>query len=90
VRAVVTDIVVQLVELVLDEIDLTELVRERVDLVGLANEVIDGVDLPAIVRESTGTVTAEVTTDGRSQSERADDMVSGFVDRILGRDKEPR
>lgn len=86
VRTVVTDVVVQVVERVLDEIDLTGLVRQRVDLVGLANEVIDGVDLPAIIRESTGTVTAEVMTDVRSQGERADDVVSGFVDRLLGRD----
>jgi hypothetical protein len=52
--------------------------------------VIEGVDLPAIIRESTDTVTAEVMTDVRAQSEKADDMVSGFVDRMLGRDREPR
>ncbi len=62
----------------------------RVDLIGLANQVIDGVDLPAIIRESTGTVTAEVMTDVRTQGERADDVVSGFVDRVLGRSQEPR
>lgn len=52
--------------------------------------MIEGVDLPAIIRESTDTVTAEVMTDVRAQSEKADDMVSGFVDRMLGRDREPR
>ncbi|GAY15923.1 hypothetical protein [Mycobacterium sp. shizuoka-1] len=57
----------------------------RIDLIGLADEVIDGVDLPAIIRESTGTVTAEVMTDVRTQTARADDMVAGFVDRMLGR-----
>ena len=61
----------------------------HVDLIGLANDVIEGVDLPAIIRESTGTVTAEVMADVRSQGERADDMVSGFVDRMLGRNREP-
>jgi hypothetical protein len=108
VRALVSAIGVQIVELVLDEIDLTALVRDRVDLnaiaadfdvdailarldlIGLANQVIDGVDLPAIIRESTGTVTAEVMTDVRTQGERADDVVSGFVDRVLGRSQEPR
>jgi hypothetical protein len=30
-------------------------------------------------------VTAEVMTDVRTQGERADDAVSGFVDRVLGR-----
>lgn len=84
----VTTVVVQIVERVLDELDLNELVRTRVDLVGLANEVVDGIDLQAIIRQSTESVTAEVMTDVRSQGERADDLVSGFVDRLLGRDRE--
>jgi hypothetical protein len=85
VKEVVAAIAVQVVDMVLDELDLNELVRQRVDLVGLANEVVDGIDLPAIIRKSTDSVTAEVMTDVRSQGERADDMVSGFVDRLLGR-----
>ena len=86
-----------IVAAVLDDLDLTAIVRDRlhadaieaviarIDLIGLANEVIDGVDLPAIIRESTSSVTAEVMTDVRTQGERADDAVSGFVDRVLGR-----
>ncbi|BBX67781.1 hypothetical protein [Mycolicibacterium psychrotolerans] len=86
-----------LVTAVVDEIDLTAIVRDRlpkeaidaviarIDLVALAEQVIDGVNLPAIIRESTSTVTADVMTDVRTQSERADDAVSGFVDRMLGR-----
>nr|WP_236695616.1 hypothetical protein [Mycolicibacterium chubuense] len=86
-----------LVTAVIDELDLTAIVRDRVskeaidaviariDLVGLAEQVIDGVNLPAIIRESTSTVTADVMTDVRTQGERADDAVSGFVDRVLGR-----
>jgi hypothetical protein len=66
------------------EIDIDAII-DRIDLVGLANKVIDGVDLPAIIRESTNSVTAEVMTDVRSQGERADDMVAGIVDRVLGR-----
>ncbi|ORA25743.1 hypothetical protein [Mycobacterium aquaticum] len=88
VKAVVTAVAVQVVDMVLDELDLNELVRQRVDLVGLANEVVDGIDLPTIIRKSTDSVTAEVMTDVRSQGERADDMVSGFVDRLLGRDRD--
>jgi len=61
----------------------------RLDLIGLANHVIDGVDLPAIIRDSTASVTEEVMADVRTQGERADDMVSGFADRMLGRDREP-
>ena len=82
---------------VLDELDLTEIIRDklqaeavdaviaRIDLIALADQVIDGVDLPAIIRASTTTVTADVMTDVRSQGERADDAVAGFVDRMLGR-----
>jgi hypothetical protein len=62
----------------------------RIDLVGLANQIIDGVDLPAIIRQSTNTVTADVMTDVRTQGERADDVVSGIVDRMFGRNRTPR
>lgn len=74
------------IDTILDQLDLNKLARERLDLVGLADEVVDGIDLPAIIRQSTDSVTAEVMTDVRSQGERADDLVSGFVDRLLGRD----
>ncbi len=86
-----------IVAAVLDELDLTEIIQDkleaeaieaiiaRIDLIGLTSEVIDGVDLPAIIRASTTSVTADVMTDVRSQGERADDAVAGFVDRMLGR-----
>jgi hypothetical protein len=86
---VIAALAVPLVEIVLDELDLDDLVRKRVDLVGLANDIVDGIDLPAIIRQSTDSVTAEVLTDVRSQGERADELVSGFVDRLLGRAREP-
>jgi hypothetical protein len=62
-----------------------EAVINRVDLIALADKVIDGVDLPAIIRDSTNSMTAEVMTDVRAQGERADDVVAGIVDRMLGR-----
>jgi hypothetical protein len=65
-------------------------VIDRIDLIGLANKVIEGVDLSAIIRESTSSVSADVMTDVRSQSERADDFVGGIVDRMLGRGPEER
>lgn len=88
VKAIIAVVAAQVVELVLDEIDLNNLIRERIDLIGLADEVIDGVDLQAIIRQSTSTVTENVMSDVRSQGARADDMVSGFVDRLLGRVRE--
>lgn len=77
------------VDAIAAQIDIDAIIA-RIDLVGLANEVIDGVDLPAIIRESTSSVTSDVMTDVRTQGERADDFVSGFVDRVLGRGQEPR
>lgn len=59
----------------------------RADLIGVANEIIDGVDLPAIIRDASTSVTAEVMTDVRSGGERADDAVSEFVGRMLGRSR---
>jgi hypothetical protein len=89
-KASITAVAVELVDRVLDELDINALVRERVDLIGLADEVVAGIDLPAIIRDSTGSVTADVMDDVRTQGERADDAVSGIVDRILGRDKGSR
>lgn len=77
------------VDAIAAEIDIDAIIA-RIDLIGLANQIIDGVDLPAIIRESTNTVTAEVMTDVRSQGQRADAKVSGFVDRVLGRNQAPQ
>jgi hypothetical protein len=85
VKALVTAIT----DAVVAEVDIDAIVA-RLDLIGLANDVIDGVDLQAIIRDSTASVTEEVMADVRTQGERADDMVAGFVDRILGRDRDPQ
>jgi hypothetical protein len=57
----------------------------RIDLIELANEIIDGVDLQAIVRDSTTTLTTGVLEDVRTQGARADDAVAGVIGRLLGR-----
>ncbi|MCX2962802.1 hypothetical protein [Gordonia aquimaris] len=62
-----------------------EAILGRVDMIGLADEIIDGVDLPDIIREASTSVTADVMTDVRSTSERADDAVANVVGRILRR-----
>ena len=82
-----------LTALVRDHVDIDAVVREvdidaiiaRIDMVTLAETIIDGVDLPRIIRDSTTSVTSDVMTDVRSQGERADDAVSGLVDRVFGR-----
>jgi hypothetical protein len=76
------------VDAIAAEIDIDAIIA-RIDLIGLANQIIDGVNLPAIIRESTNSVTAEVMTEVRSQGQRADDVVAGFVDRMLRRHQAP-
>ena len=91
---IVDDVLAQLdlTTLVRERVDIDAVVRDididaiiaRIDLIGLADQGHRRVDLPKIIRESTTSVTAEVMTDVRT-GERADDMVSGLVDRVLGR-----
>jgi hypothetical protein len=84
------------VEAVLDRVDLTETVLRRVDLarvvdavldqmdlIALANEIIDGVDLPEIIRDSTGSMASETVKGVRMQGIEADQAVGRAVDRLL-------
>ena len=77
------------VDAIAARVDVDAVIR-RVDLIGLAETVIDGVDLPAIIRESTGTMSTEAVQGVRIQGMRADDAVSGFVGRMFGRHPENR
>ncbi|QRY63102.1 hypothetical protein JVX90_02330 [Gordonia sp. PDNC005] len=83
---------------VLDQVDLPKLL-ERIDLNALladldldavlarvdANAFLDGVDMSSVVRGASTTVTTEMISDVRTGSERADDVVEGIVNRMLGR-----
>ena len=60
-------------------------VLARLDLIALANEVVDGIDLPRIIRESTGSVASEGIAGVRIRSMEADRAVTHVVDRILFR-----
>ncbi|MFD4179852.1 hypothetical protein [Rhodococcus sp. NPDC058514] len=81
----------------ISRVDLDEVARRididaivaRLDLVGLANEIIEGVDLPDIIRESTGSLSSEAVRGVRSQGMQADDAVAGFVGRLFGRGADP-
>jgi hypothetical protein len=76
------------VDAIVSRIDVDAIVR-RLDLVGLAEEVVNGIDLPEIIRESTGSMTSEVVRDVRMQSIDADVAIARLVDRILRR-RRPR
>jgi hypothetical protein len=60
-------------------------VLARLDLVGIAREVMDAVDLPEIVRHSTGTLTSDTIRTVRREAMQADEAVAGFLDRLLRR-----
>ncbi len=57
----------------------------KVNLIGLATEVIDGIDLPAIIRQSSGALSSDAVQGIRSQSRTADDALAAFVGRLFGK-----
>lgn len=80
-----------LTALVRDHVDLDALVAtvdvdavaDRLDLLGLAAFIIDGIDLPAIIRESTGGITSDALRGARLRSYGADETVARAIDRVL-------
>lgn len=60
-------------------------VIDRIDLVGLAQEVIAAVDLPEIIRESTGSMASDTVLGVRMQSITGDEALTRAVDRFLPR-----
>jgi hypothetical protein len=91
------------IDAVLDRMDLTTTVLRRVDLVrvvdavldqmdliALANEIIEGVDLPEIIRDSTGSMASETVKGVRMQGIGADQAVDRAINRLLlRRDRTP-
>lgn len=62
---------------------------DRIDLVGLVEEVMDAIDLPAIIRESTGSMASETVRGVRMSGITADDAISRAVERALFRRRRP-
>jgi hypothetical protein len=86
------------VERVLDRMDLTELALKRldwdalvaavlahVDLEAIALDVIESVDLPEIIRESTGALTSDTVRSARIRGAAADQALSRVRDRFRTR-----
>ena len=57
----------------------------RIDLPGLAQDVIAEIDLPEIIRESTGSVASETVRGVRMRGISGDDVVGRAVDRLRHR-----
>jgi hypothetical protein len=72
------------VDAIVSRVDVDAIVR-RLDLVALAEEVVNGIDLPEIIRESTGSMASDVVRDARMQSIDADAAIARVVDRIIRR-----
>jgi hypothetical protein len=69
---------------VIDRVDLNAVIH-RVNLAGIATEVIGEIDLPELIRESTGAVTSETVRTVRMRSAEADQLLGRIIDRILMR-----
>lgn len=63
-------------------IDLDAIV-DRLDLAAITDDVLDEIDLPAIIRESTGSLGSAALADVRMRGIDADEAVARVVDRIL-------
>ena len=85
-RRIELDAIVKRIDIdaIVNRVDVDAIVR-RLDLVGLAEEVVNGIDLPEIIRESTGSMASEVVRDARMQSIDADVAIARIVDRVIRR-----
>jgi hypothetical protein len=72
----------QVVEGVVARIDF-EAVVDRIDVATIARQVVDDIDLPDLIRDSTGTLTSEGLVGLRMQGIEADERVSKIVDKVL-------
>ena len=53
----------------------------QIDLIGIAQKIVDGIDLPGIIRDSTGSLASEAVHGVRVQGQQADDAVGQLVGR---------
>ena len=74
------------VEAVVARVDVNAAV-DRLDLTEIALQVITAIDLPEILRQSTGPAASEVVRGIRVEGAQADDVVSRVVDRLLRRER---
>jgi hypothetical protein len=79
------------VEKIIERVDVNAIVSrvdvqsimQRVDIAPMADEIISEVDIGAIVRQSTGSITGDAVDGGRLTAMRIDGFVDKVVDKIL-------
>ena len=96
-RAVVESALDQLdlTEIVVQRVDVDRIVAQanvedvidRVPMIQIADYIIEEIDLPQIIRESTGGIAMDAFTSTRLSAARTDDFVSRLVDALLLRRK---
>ena len=83
------------IEKVVDRVDVNEIVErvdirgviDRLDLAEITQDVMDDIDLPSIIRESSGAMASEAVQTVRVRGMDADRLVSKIVDRMLRREQ---
>ena len=83
-RIDLTEVVIQRVDIdrVVAQADLQPVI-DRLPLIDLAHYIIDEIDLPTIIRESTGGIAVDALNAVRMQSSDLDTAVSRIVDRLI-------
>lgn len=67
---------------VLAKIDIEAMIS-RIDVAAIARQVIEDVDLPEIIRESSGAVVSETVVGVRVRAMDADERIARIVDRVM-------
>ena len=67
---------------VMRHVDVADLVLENVDVATLAREVIAEIDLPEIIRDSTGAMASDTLLGVRMQSISGDEAITRAMDRL--------
>lgn len=86
---------VDLTQIVVSRVDVDRIVRQaniedivdRVPMVQIADYIIEEIDLPQIIRESTGGIAMDAFTSTRFSAARTDDFVAKVIDTVLLRRK---
>ena len=76
------------VDAVIERADLDAVIA-RIDLIAIVDEVLEEIDLPAIIRDSTGSMASETVRGVRMTGISADEAISRAVDRALFRRRRP-
>jgi len=76
------------IDVIAGRLDL-DAVIERIDLVTMVEEVIAAIDLPAIIRDSTGSMASETVRTARMTGISADEAISRSIERHLFRRRRP-